>query len=271
MVLNRFTYLNPKMWGLLKDKKAKADVARPRQLLMQGGSQLLKWTGIQNKNLAKAWVYVSEDRIKSNNQQLDVFWESILDPFHEFCQEDDERVERTVSSLKNYWSDMNRVCKVYGTCLKSVMQGPINGMQQENLDNAAKMMYEARGKGKWSYKDTYEVLSARQCWKILQDQHPDTLARNVRMKQTSNSSPGTSTPATPDTPVSSNNDYPVLVTDEETKRPGGVKSAQQKERNERRQNRLIEGQNALISHLDRMDKKKEEYIAERDKKKEMPV
>ncbi|KAF6159113.1 hypothetical protein GIB67_032730 [Kingdonia uniflora] len=118
--------------------------------------------GIQNKNLTKAWVYVSEDIIKSNNQQLDVFWELVLDAFHEFCQEDGERVERTVSSLKNHWSDMNRGCKVYGTCLKSVMQGPISGMQQENLDGAPKMMYEARGKGKWSYKDAYEVLSVHQ-------------------------------------------------------------------------------------------------------------
>ncbi|KAF6171971.1 hypothetical protein GIB67_029389 [Kingdonia uniflora] len=127
---------------------------------------------------------------------------------------------------------MNSGCKVYGTCLKSVMQGPVSSMQQENLGDAAKTMYEARGKGKWSYKDVYEVLSAHQSWEILQDQHPDTLARNVRMKQTSNSSPVTSTPATPDTPVSSNNDYPVLVTDEETERPGGVKSVKQKERNE---------------------------------------
>ncbi|KAF6153094.1 hypothetical protein GIB67_034816, partial [Kingdonia uniflora] len=115
---------------------------------------------------------------------------------------------------------MNRVCKVYGTCLKSVMQGPISGIQQGNLDDAAKTMYEARGKGKWSYKDAYEVLSDHQCWKILQDQHPDTLARNVRIKQTSNSSPRTSTPAILDTPVSSNNDSPVLITDEETERPG---------------------------------------------------
>ncbi|KAF6171845.1 hypothetical protein GIB67_007366 [Kingdonia uniflora] len=127
--------------------------------------------GYSKKNLTEAWVYVSEDRIKSNNQQLDVFWGSVLDAFHEFCQEDGERVERIVSSLKNHWSDMNRGCKVYGTCLKSVMQGPISGMQQENLDDAAKTMYEARGKGKWMYKDVYEVLSAHQCWKILQDQH----------------------------------------------------------------------------------------------------
>ncbi|KAF6169160.1 hypothetical protein GIB67_038657 [Kingdonia uniflora] len=197
-----------------------------------------------------------------------MFFGRVLDAFHEFFQEDGERVERTVSSLKNHWSDMNRGCKVYKTCLKSVMQDPIGSIQQENLDDAAKTMYEARGKGKWSYKDAYEVLSAYQCWKILQDQHPDTLARNVRMEQTSNSSLGTSTPATPDTPISFNNDSPVLVTDEETERPGGVKSAKQKERNEIRQNRLIERQNALISHLDRIDKKKEEYIAERDKKKE---
>ncbi|KAF6143731.1 hypothetical protein GIB67_030621 [Kingdonia uniflora] len=217
------------MWGLLKDKKAKVDVTRPRQLPMQGGTQLLKWMGIQNKNLGKAWVYVSEDRIKRNNQQLDVFWESVLDAFHEFCQEDGERVERT--------------------------------------DDAVKTIYEARGKGKWSYKDAYEILSARQCWKILQDQHPDTLTRNVRMKQTSNSSPGTSTPATPDTPVSSNNDSPVLVTDEETERPGGVKSAKQKEGNEIRQNRLIERQNALISRLDRMDKKKSILLREIRRKK----
>ncbi|KAF6168970.1 hypothetical protein GIB67_038467 [Kingdonia uniflora] len=154
----------------------------------------------------------------------------------------------------NCLNDMNRGYKVYGTCLKSVMQGPISGMQQENLDDAAKTMYDARGKGKWSYKDAYEVLSAHQCWKILQDQHLDT--------------PETSTLATPDTPVSSNNDTPKLVTAEETERPGGVKSAKQKERNEIRQNRLIEHQNVLISRLDRMDKKKEEYIAERDKKKE---
>ncbi|KAF6148613.1 hypothetical protein GIB67_042572 [Kingdonia uniflora] len=224
--------------------------------------------GIQNKNLAKAWVHVSEDRIKNNNQQLDVFWESVLDAFHEFCQEDGERVERTVSYLKNYWSDMNHACKIYETCLKSVMQGPISGMQQGNLDDAAKTMYEVRGKGKWLYKDAYKVLSVHQCWKILQNQHPETLARNVRMKQTSNSSPGTSTPTTPDTPVSSNNDSPVLVTDEETERPGGIQSAKQKKMNKKRQNLLIECQNVLISRLDRMEKKKEKYVAERDKKKE---
>ncbi|KAF6172223.1 hypothetical protein GIB67_024845 [Kingdonia uniflora] len=145
---------------------------------------------------------------------------------------------------------MNRACKVYETCLKSVMQGPISGMQQGNLDDAAKTMYEALGKGKWSYKDAYEVLSAHQYCKILQDQHPDTLAHNMRMKQTSNSSPRTSNPAIPDTPVRSNNNSPVLVTDEETEHPGGIKSAKQKERNEKRQNLFIERQNVLISRLD---------------------
>ncbi|KAF6151599.1 hypothetical protein GIB67_021785, partial [Kingdonia uniflora] len=176
--------------------------------------------GYSKNKLSKAWVHVPEDRIKSNNQQLDAFWELVLDVFYEFCQEGGERVERTVSSLKNHWSNMNRVCKVYGTCLKSVMQEPISGMQQGNLDDAAKTMYEARGKSKWSYKEAYEVLSVHQCWKILEDQHLDMLARNVRINQTSNSSTGTSTPVIPDTPVSSNNDSSVLVTDEETKHPG---------------------------------------------------
>ncbi|KAF6134744.1 hypothetical protein GIB67_002145 [Kingdonia uniflora] len=104
--------------------------------------------GFQNKNLVKAWVHVSEDRIKSNNHQLDVFWKPVLDEFYEFFQEDGERVERTVSSLKKHWFDMNRACKVYETCLKSVMQGPISSMQQKKLDDTSKMMYEARGKGK---------------------------------------------------------------------------------------------------------------------------
>ncbi|KAF6143767.1 hypothetical protein GIB67_035672, partial [Kingdonia uniflora] len=132
--------------GVVDRQKNKGRRRSTKTTTNAGG--LLKWTGIQNKNLAKAWVHVSEDRIKSDNQQLDIFWESILDAFHKFCQEDGERVECTVSSLKNHWSDMNRACKVYGTCLKSVMQGPISGMQQGNLDDAAKMMYEARGKGK---------------------------------------------------------------------------------------------------------------------------
>ncbi|KAF6154460.1 hypothetical protein GIB67_028352, partial [Kingdonia uniflora] len=154
---------------------------------MEGGSQLLKWTGIQNRNLAKAWVHISKDKIKSNNQQLDVFWDSALDAFHDFCQQDGEQAERSVSSSKNHWSNMNRAYKVYGTCLKNVMKGPRSGMHQGNLDDAVKTIYEARGK--------------------------DTLARNVRIKQTSNSSPGMSTPATPNT------DSPVLVTDEETECP----------------------------------------------------
>ncbi|KAF6140146.1 hypothetical protein GIB67_028952, partial [Kingdonia uniflora] len=38
-----------------------------------GGSQLLKWTGIQNKNLSKAWVHVSEDRIKATANNLIFF------------------------------------------------------------------------------------------------------------------------------------------------------------------------------------------------------
>ncbi|KAF6166428.1 hypothetical protein GIB67_034979, partial [Kingdonia uniflora] len=128
---------------------------------------------------------------------------------------------------------MNRACKVYGICLKNVMQGPISGMQQGNLDDTARTIYEARGKGKWVYKEAYEVLSCHQCWKILQDQHPETLSQNVRMKQTSSSIPGMSTPATPDIPVSSNNDSLVLVTDVETERPDGIKSAKLKEKNEK--------------------------------------
>ncbi|KAF6159430.1 hypothetical protein GIB67_032201 [Kingdonia uniflora] len=89
--------------------------------------------GIQNKDLMKFWIHVSEDIIKSNNQQLDIFWNSVLDVFHDFCEQDGERVKRKVSSLKNYWSDMNRACKAYGTCLKNAMQGPISGMRQVNL------------------------------------------------------------------------------------------------------------------------------------------
>ncbi|KAF6138170.1 hypothetical protein GIB67_011010 [Kingdonia uniflora] len=85
--------------------------------------------GHSKKTIAKAWIHVLEDKIKSNNQQLDVFRDSIYDAFHDFCEQDGGWVERTVSSLKNYWSDMNRACKVYGTCLKNVMQGPISGMQ----------------------------------------------------------------------------------------------------------------------------------------------
>ncbi|KAF6174463.1 hypothetical protein GIB67_004657 [Kingdonia uniflora] len=180
---------------------------------------------------------------------------------------DGERVERTVSSLKNHWSDMNCVCKVYGTCLKNMMQGPISGMQQGNLDDVIKMIYEARGKGKWVYKEAYEVLSCHQYWKILQDQHPNTLAHNVQMKQTSSSSPGMSTPATPDTPVSSNNESLVFITDMEMECPGGIKNVKLKEKNEKRQNLLIEHQNILISRIDLMEKKKEEYAAKRDKKK----
>ncbi|KAF6171792.1 hypothetical protein GIB67_007313 [Kingdonia uniflora] len=151
---------------------------------------------------------------------------------------------------------MNRACKIYGTYLKNVMQGPISGMQQRNLDDAARIFYEARGKGKWVYKEAYKVLSCHQCWKILQDQHLDTLARNVRMKQTSSSSPEMFTPATPDSPVSSNNDSPVLVMDVETEHPSGIRSVKLKEKNEKKQNLLIERQNVLISRLDRMEKKK---------------
>ncbi|KAF6162921.1 hypothetical protein GIB67_021070 [Kingdonia uniflora] len=232
------------------------------------GSQVLKWTGIQNKNLAKTWIHFSEDRIKSNNQQLDVFWDSVLDAFHDFFKQDDERIQRTVSSLKNHWSDMNRAFKVYGTCLKNVMQGLISGMQQGNLDDTARMIYEALGKGKWVYKKAYKVLSCHQLWKILQNQHPDTLARNVRMKQISSSSPGMYTLVIPDTPVSSNNDSPVLLTDVETERLDGIKTAKLKEKNKKRQNLPIERQNIFISRLDRIEKKKEEYIAEGDKKKE---
>ncbi|KAF6156657.1 hypothetical protein GIB67_017793 [Kingdonia uniflora] len=163
---------------------------------------------------------------------------------------------------------MNRACKVYETCLKNVMHGPISGTQQGNLDDAAKTIYEARGKNKWLYKEAYEVLSCHQCWKILQDQYPNTLARNVRMKQTSNSSPEMFIPATPDTPVSSNTDSPVLVTDDETERFGGIKSAKLKEKNRKKTKSSIERQNVLISCLDRMEKNKEEYVVERDKKKE---
>ncbi|KAF6135438.1 hypothetical protein GIB67_027312 [Kingdonia uniflora] len=190
--------------------------------------------GIQNKNLAKVWIHVSEDIIKTNNQQLDVFWDSVFNAFHDFCEHDGEQVERTVSSLKNYWSDMNCTCKIYGTCLKNVIQGPISGMQQGNLDDVAKMIYETRGKGKWVYKEVYEVLSCHKCWKILQDQNPDTLAYNLRMKQTSSSSLGICTPIMPDTPISSNNDSSVLVTDVEIERPDGIKSVKLKEKNEKK-------------------------------------
>ncbi|KAF6172498.1 hypothetical protein GIB67_007011, partial [Kingdonia uniflora] len=73
MVLNRLTYLNPKMRGLLTYKKSKGGRCSTKTTTNAGGSQLLKWTGIQNKNLTKAWVHVSEDIIKRNNQQLDFF------------------------------------------------------------------------------------------------------------------------------------------------------------------------------------------------------
>ncbi|KAF6141324.1 hypothetical protein GIB67_008501, partial [Kingdonia uniflora] len=59
--------------GVVDRQKNKGRRGSIKTTTNTGVSQLLKWTGIQNKNLAKAWVHVSDDRIKSNNQQLDIF------------------------------------------------------------------------------------------------------------------------------------------------------------------------------------------------------
>ncbi|KAF6145792.1 hypothetical protein GIB67_016241, partial [Kingdonia uniflora] len=89
--------------GVVAGQKGKGKRRSTKKNISGGaGSQLLKWTGIQNNFFAKAWIHISGDRIKNNNQQLDVIWDSVLDAFHDFCEQDGERVGHTVSSLKNH-------------------------------------------------------------------------------------------------------------------------------------------------------------------------
>ncbi|KAF6162755.1 hypothetical protein GIB67_029024 [Kingdonia uniflora] len=127
----------------------------------------------KKKTYEKFCRETKDELTQAKLESLRLYKEHTENEIRKHEMQDSERVEHTVSSLKNHWTDMNRACKVYGTCLKNVMQGPISGMQLGNLNDAARTIYEARGKGKWVYKEAYEVLSCHQYYKILPDQHPE--------------------------------------------------------------------------------------------------
>jgi hypothetical protein len=63
-----------------------------------------EWTPTQLVNLAKSWIYVSENPIVGDAQKREQFWLNILDHFHNLCG---HTVNRTVHSLHTKWGTVN--------------------------------------------------------------------------------------------------------------------------------------------------------------------
>ncbi|OAV94319.1 hypothetical protein PTTG_05120 [Puccinia triticina 1-1 BBBD Race 1] len=59
------------------------------------------FTPEEDKQLAKSWVHISKDAIKSNNQKIDKFWECVFNDFTKFSP---GPVEEFAASLPEFLS-----------------------------------------------------------------------------------------------------------------------------------------------------------------------
>ncbi|CAK4656097.1 unnamed protein product, partial [Aphanomyces euteiches] len=68
----------------------------------------VKWTNIEDAQLARSWVNVSEDPIKGDDQSSDSFWGAIyVHWIAAGCE------ERSTQVLKNRWTILNRATQKF--------------------------------------------------------------------------------------------------------------------------------------------------------------
>uniref|UniRef100_A0A5B7BS19 No apical meristem-associated C-terminal domain-containing protein n=1 Tax=Davidia involucrata TaxID=16924 RepID=A0A5B7BS19_DAVIN len=172
--------------------------------------------------IVSVWLNTSKDPITGSEQSSGTFWKRI---FEYFVENGNFGVERSLSSVKSRWTDINAKCaKFVGFHTQIELSRPSGHTDHDKIE-AAKKMYSTITKKQFMFEHCWNILKHERKW-------TDTLS-NKRVKHFEFSSPGESSPATPnlgdDSEEPSSNPSPNL------NRPLGRKAAKKQAKDKKKQ------------------------------------
>ncbi|XP_062213261.1 glutathione S-transferase T3-like [Phragmites australis] len=207
----------------------------------------------EDELLVSAWLNISMDAVQGNDQSRSTYWKRIHDYFH---SNKDFNSDRTQSSLMHRWSHIQENVNKFVGCLSRIEGRRQSGVTIEDKILQACTLFKSEDKNNKSFMYMH-------CWNLLRTQ-PKWVARSAQVssqkssqkkqKTTLNSSPGTSSPSTPDDSGATTPEYEVST------RPLGRKKEKEKLRRG--------GDAVFMDAMDNLWAKKKEMDEEKELKKE---
>ena len=142
------------------------------------------WLPQDDEQLAKSWLKISEDAVRSNGQKKDEFWRRVADDYNEYCT----GIEREATSVMHRWSntflnlffstiDMFYYHRRWGHIQKATLKfsglyhkleanRPSGSVLTDLLPDAKKAFYEQEGK-QFIYEQAWMVLRSSPKWRVM--------------------------------------------------------------------------------------------------------
>ncbi|KAF0728437.1 hypothetical protein Ae201684P_007940 [Aphanomyces euteiches] len=126
----------------------------------------VKWTHIEDAQLARSWVNVSEDPIKGVDQSSDSFWGAIYVRWIAAGCE-----ERSTQALKNRWAILNRATQKFAGYLSQVKARKASGKTDEDNIQDAFGLYLSLEHEVFEHECVWRVLGACVKWRQVPVSH----------------------------------------------------------------------------------------------------
>ncbi|KAM0047791.1 putative glutathione transferase [Helianthus debilis subsp. tardiflorus] len=126
----------------------------------------------EDKLLVSAWLNHSLDAIQGTDQKYSQLWEKI---FEYFQQHKETTTERTIKSLSNRWSCIEKATNSFCSCLAQVERLNQSGMTEQDKFDKAKIMYQSEEKCNFLFE---------YCWNLLKDQPKWILRDATKQRKT---------------------------------------------------------------------------------------
>ncbi|KAM0044320.1 putative glutathione transferase [Helianthus debilis subsp. tardiflorus] len=154
----------------------------------------------EDKLLVSAWLSCDIDAIQGTDQKHTQLWEKIYEYFQ---QHKETATERSIKSLTNRWSCIQKATNAFCATLAQVEGLNKSSMTYQDKIEKANIMYESQEKCRFQF---------RHCWQLLKDQ-PKWISRDVKQRKMMFQSP---TPTLNPTPIQCSGPIDDSVFDLET-------------------------------------------------------
>ncbi|EFP88749.1 uncharacterized protein PGTG_14715 [Puccinia graminis f. sp. tritici CRL 75-36-700-3] len=178
------------------------------------------WLPPDDEQLAKSWLKISEDVIRSTGQKKEEFWKRVADDFNKFSTS----VAREGTHCMHHWGHVQKwTLKFSGIYRKLEKTRPSGSVMSDLLPDARKAFYEQEGK-QFAFERAWMVLKDSPKWNDASESRGSGGAQPSELPV---STPTPSTPtnqANPATIPSQSSALPQMGSDGSWKRPPGVHS-----------------------------------------------
>ncbi|XP_076927697.1 glutathione S-transferase T3-like [Bidens hawaiensis] len=127
----------------------------------------VNFTAKEDELVVAAWLNHSLDSIQGTDQKYSQLWENI---YLYFEQHKETTNERSIKSLSNRWSSIQKATNTFCSCLDQVERLNISGITDHDKFEKAKFMYHKQEECNFAFEH---------CWNLLKDQ-PKWILRDAK-------------------------------------------------------------------------------------------